>query len=247
VYSDDERLFAVTENRLFEFVSGVEKTPVTFDPGVGIDKYIWTDENDLYAFTEDGMVIEVSGGVSRALDVDGGAISNGQGADFYLNNFYVLDKENRQIWKHRLGRETVGNGTPYLLEGYGRFVDAGIDIAIDGYIYVITDGGDIFRFLRGELDTEFRVESKPMLPMLNPNKIYTDLDVPFLFVLERSENRIVQFFKSSSRNSLQYVRQYYLPEFDNIKDFRVDFLNEKIYLIDDRSIFEFDLDTSTGI
>lgn len=246
VYSDDDRLFAVTQNRLFEFVSGVEKEPVTFDPGVGIEKYIWSDEHDLYALTKDGLVIEVSGGVSRALDVDGGAITMADGADFYLNNFYVLDSENRQIWKHRLGRETIGDKVPYILEGYGRFVDSGIDIAIDGYVYVISEGGDIFRFLRGELDTNFKIESKPMLPMLNPDKVYTDLDVPFLFVLERSEKRIVQFFKSSSRNSLQYVRQYYIPELEEINDFRVDFLNEKIYLIDDRSIYEFELDTSTS-
>lgn len=245
VYSDDERLFAVTENRLFEYVSGVEKTPITFDPGIGVERYVWGDEGELYAMTGDGVVIEVSSGVSRALDAVDGAITMADGVDFYSNNFYVLDSENRQIWKHRLGRDTVGEASPYLLEGYGRFLDSGIDIAIDGYIYVVADGGDIFRFLRGELDTEFRVESKPMLPMLNPDKIYTDLDVPFLFVLERSENRIVQFFKSSSRNSLQYVRQYYMPELGNIKDFNVDFLNEKIYLIDDRSVYEFELDTST--
>lgn len=245
VHSDDDVLFAVTQNRLFEFVSGIEKEPVTFDPGEGIEKYIWGDENQLYAITVDGVAIEVSSGVSRSLDTDGTVVSSGVGADFYLNQFYVLDPENRQIWKHRLGRENVGDRDPYLLDGYGRFVDSGIDIAIDGYIYVIADGGDVFRFLRGELDPDFRVESKPMLPLLNPTKIYTDLDVPFLFVLEKSENRIVQFFKSSSRNSLQYVRQYYMPEFGEIKDFSVDFLNEKIYLIDDRSIYEFDLDTSS--
>lgn len=243
VHSDGDNLYAVTENRLFHYVSGIEKSPITFDPGSGIKDYVWNDDDsELFAITLDGGVIQIANGLSKNLDFEDGELVNGEGVTYYLGQFYILDTENRQIWKQRIGRDSIGVSSPYLVDGYGRFVDSAVDLAIDGYIYVVAEGGDIFRFLRGELDDAFKVESKPMIPMLNPDKILTELDVPYVFVLERSENRIVQFFKSPSRNSLQYVRQYHLPEFSDINDFDINFLDKKIYLIDDRSIYEFDLE-----
>ncbi len=244
VHSDGVNLYAVTQNRLFQFVSGVEKEPITFDPGVGVDQYVWDDAEDtLYALNEEGA-ISVGDGLARNLASEDDDFNVQDGVSWYAGRLYALDVENRQIWRYQVGRDTVRQANPYLLEGYGRFIDSAVDLAIDGYIYVVTEGGDIFRFLSGELDDDFRIESKPMLPILNPTKIYTELDVPYVFVFEKSENRIVQYFKSSSRSSLDYVRQYYFPELD-VVDFDIDYLGEKIYLIDDRSIYSIDLDTSS--
>lgn len=248
VYSDGVNLYAVTENRLYHFLSDIEKDPVNFDPGTGVEDYVWDlDDGVLYVITEDDDVLRIEDSLVKTLKIDENGLKDGVGVSFYLDKFYLLDSENRQIWKQSIGRESIGAGSAYLVDGYGKFVDSAVDIAIDGFVYVVTEGGDIFKFLRGELDDDFEVYSKPMLPLLNPDKIYAELDVPYLFVLERSENRIVQFYNHTSQNRLEYVRQYYFPEIGEIVDFDIDYLQEKIYLIDSRSVYSADLNTSRGL
>jgi hypothetical protein len=248
VYSDGVNLRAVTENRMYHYLSDIEKDPITFDPGEGVEDYVWDLEDGvLYVITKAGNALRIDDSLVKTLKVEGEGVKLGDGTSFYLDKFYTLDSENRQIWKESIGRESVGIPTTYLVDGYGKFVDSAVDIAIDGYVYVVTEGGDIFRFLRGELDDQFEVYSKPMLPLLNPDKIYAELDVPYIFVLEKSENRIVQFYNHVSQDRLEYVRQYYFPELDEIRDFDIDYLEEKIYLIDSRSIYSTDLDTTRGL
>lgn len=245
LHVEGNTLYAVSQNRLFSFVSGIEKDPVTFDPGEGIYDYVWAEGLDtVYGLTSDNGVIRVGDGLANNLDVDGGEINVGESGVFYSNRIYILDKDNNQIWRHDVGRSGVGGGVSYLQEGYGRFLDGAKDIAIDGYVYVVTEGGDFFRFFRGALDDQFRVTEKPMVALLNPTNIYTNIDIPYMFVLEPSEQRIIQYFKSESEGSMSYVRQYYFPELENIVDFDIDYLAEKIYLIDDRSVYSTDLDVS---
>lgn len=242
VFGNSANVFASTQNRLFEFVAGVNKEPVTFDAGQGVYAYTWDkDLQALYGLTNDGTVVRVRDDVANYLDVVNEDISIGNSAKFYGGRLYVLDKDNSQIWRHDILRSSVSAKSAYLQDGYGKFVSEAKDLAIDGYIYVVTETGDFFRFLRGELDQDFVVGSKPLISLTKPDQIYTDLDNPYMFVLEASEKRIIQYFKSESRKSLEYERQYYFPNIENINSFWVDYLSNKIYLIDDRNIYVTDL------
>ena len=242
VFATGANVMTSTQNRMYNYVAGVGREPVNFDPGSGIYTYAWNKENQtLFALSRDGSIVRLSSGLVNYLDVVGQNIEIGTSAAVYNNRLYILDKENAQIWRHDFLRNSVAGKVPYLGQGYGRFVTEAKDLAIDGYIYVVTENGDFFRFLRGQLDTNFAVTVRPLVSLTKPDKILTDIDNPFMFVLENSEKRIIQYFKSQSRNSLEYTRQYYFPNLANINDFWVDYLARKIYIVDDKNIYVTDL------
>lgn len=235
----DSLIYLISNFEFIEMVSGVKKDPIDLEAESNdIRSVAWDqDGRTVYLLTNDRGVKKVQGGLVSNLDVDNDSLSLVDASEFYIDKLYLLDRENQQIWRHQAKRNSLGEARAYLSEGYGRYVQDAVDIAIDGYIYVLTDAGDIFRFLRGELDDRFKVASKPMIPLLNPNSIYTELDLPYVFVLESDQNRVVQYFKNTKASRLEYVQQYVFTDLDNVKDISIDYLSRKIYLMTGDSVY----------
>lgn len=122
--------------------------------------------------------------------------------DTYESNIYLLDKENKQVWKHVPVSGGYSQAIAYLKED----IEADktpVAIAIDGSVYVGFQDGVIRKYLGGERE-DFFIDSidKP----LGENLIMaTNQDIDKLVVLDISNNRIVTFDKQGS-----YLRQYEL-------------------------------------
>lgn len=245
----DSLIYLVSNFEFLELVSGVKKEPISLElESNELRDVVWDkDGRALYLLTKDRGVKKVQSGLVSNLDVDNDSLSLADAAEFYADKLYLLDRENQEIWRHQVKRSGLGEARSYLFDGYGRYLQDAVDLTIDGYIYVLTDAGDIFRFLKGELDDRFKVASKPMIPLLNPTSIHTELDVPYIFVLEPSQNRIVQYYKDSKSSKLEYVLQYIISDIDDIRDISIDYQSKKIYLINSSSVYSIDLEDSLEI
>ena len=110
----------------------------------------------------------------------------------YAGNLYLLDAGKSQIHKY-LPTATgyPGPAIDYLQTTVD--LSTGVDMAIDGHVYVLLAGGEVVKFLRGEK------QPFPMtgldVPLKNPRAIFCTEAVESVYVVDAGEQRIVQFSK----------------------------------------------------
>ncbi|MCK5320727.1 hypothetical protein KAJ61_05065, partial [Candidatus Parcubacteria bacterium] len=72
--------------------------------------------------------------------------------------------------------------------------------------------------------------------LANPIKIQASQENDYLYVLDPSENRLIVYDKNG-----QFIMQYMEKDFSSLKDFALDEINKKIYLLNDNSVYQVDL------
>jgi len=113
----------------------------------------------------------------------------------YAGNLYLLDVGQGQIHKYL----PTADGYPGPATGYLPApvdLSTGVDMAIDGHVYVLTASGDVLKFLRGEK------QPFPMtgldVPLKDPRAIYCTETTESVYVVDAGEQRIVQFSKNGT-------------------------------------------------
>jgi hypothetical protein len=151
------------------------------------------------------------------------------GMAYYPTNsrVYVLDKKNSQVvsfsaGKNGLSRPIVSFSDPSLSNG--------IDITIDGDVYVLTTTG-INKFLAGHLEN-FSMPQLPT-PFSGSGKIYTQKSFNYIYVLDIGNNRIIVLDKSGN---LIYTLKS--DQFTKLADFQVDEANKVMYVLNDGSLLK---------
>jgi hypothetical protein len=117
-------------------------------------------------------------------------------------------------------------------------LDSASSMAIDGFIYVLTRGGEIKKFEQGVLAGDFKVKGLDK-PFSNPSKIFTTSDSEYLYVLDSGNKRVVLIRKTGFYDS-QYVYEG-KSAFKETKDLFVDEDAGLIYLLDGSKIFKIPL------
>ncbi|MFH1226218.1 MAG: hypothetical protein V1684_02970 [bacterium] len=153
--------------------------------------------------------------------------------DFMIYNkrLYVLDKANRQIYKHEATEAGFGPGAPWLKNSPD--LSQAVSLTADGYLYVLSNN-EIKRFLRGN---EQPLTIANLEPTLNqPTKLWTDIESNYLYLLDPANKRLVVLTKDGKLQG-----QYYSDQFNNLKDFAVKEVENKIYLLNGTQVVEIPL------
>ncbi|NIO67985.1 MAG: hypothetical protein GTN71_02715, partial [Anaerolineae bacterium] len=153
----------------------------------------------------------------------------------FFGNFYLLDSQSNQILKYL---PTADGGYSNPPEPWFQIdVDlAGVvDMAIDGYIYLLYADGRILKFMGGEVAPFEQTELDE--PLRGPTAIFTspDEDTKFLYVADAGNGRIVQFSKEG-----QFIRQFKATEagvFDQLKSLHVDEIGSKFYILSGNTLY----------
>jgi len=153
----------------------------------------------------------------------------------YFGNFYLLDSQSHQIFKYL---PTADGGYSNPPEAWFQIdVDlAGVvDMAIDGYIYLLYADGRILKFMGGELAPFEQIELDE--PLRGPTAIFTspDEETKFLYVADAGNGRIVQFSKEG-----QFIRQFRAAEagvFEQLKSLYVDEIGSKFYILSGNTLY----------
>jgi len=230
-----DHLFAFEYNALYEILLDQVNDPVTIDDTETAVAGVYDDDNDSLLFaTKSGKIIDYSNGQFQFMDTSDGAFHTATAIAVYNGKMYLLDAEAKQIWKYSRTRDAYGSGEGYISES-----DLGdvVDFAIDGYVYVLQADGKIVKFDRG-VKTDFQIEKAPLNKLETPTKIYTELDLNKIFILEPSKNRVVVFDKDLKSGGAIYSGQYVFDNLPGIKDIFFDKDSNRLYLLDSKKLYE---------
>jgi len=233
-----DHLFAFEYNALYEILLNKVEKPVTIDDNETVVAGAYDDDNDSLLFaTKSGKIIDYSNGQFQFMDTSDGAFHSAISIDVYNGKMYLLDSTTKQIWKYSRNRDSYGSAEGYIsaedLAGLGDVQD----FAIDGYIYVLQKDGQIVKFDRGA-KTDFTIQKAPLDELSAPTKIYTELDLNKIFVLESSKNRVVVFDKDLKGGGAIYSGQYVFDDLSDIKDIFFDKDSNRLYLLGSQKLYE---------
>lgn len=103
----------------------------------------------------------------------------------FSNNVYLLDQN--QILKFPAVNRGIGDARNYLNEGIK--LEGGIDLAIDGSVWVLQNNGVVSKYIRGQKDA-FRLMGLNQ-PLKKPTKIFTSETHNNLYILDPQATKVV--------------------------------------------------------
>ena len=153
----------------------------------------------------------------------------------YMGRFYVLDPGLQQVLRYRAGG--AGFDSPpekYFAEGKVDVAGA-IDMAIDGFIYLLFENGRLEKYLSGEpvpLTLNLAGQS-----LQQPSAIYTapDAEVQFLYVADPSASRVLRCDKDG-----RLIQQFVLQDNDalsHVRDIFVDEVGSRLFFLSSNRLF----------
>ncbi|MDD5342028.1 MAG: hypothetical protein PHI73_01715 [Patescibacteria group bacterium] len=152
----------------------------------------------------------------------------------YLDRIYTLDTKNNQIFRHQKSGNQYQKGASWLTQAEAD-VKNGVDLAIDGSVFVLRSDGQLTKFVQGATDTSFSLNAiDPAIS--SPTKLWLDVDTTYLYILEPSQKRLLVFTKTGKLKN-----QYASNAFDNLLDMAINEKDKKAYLLNGTKIFGVDL------
>jgi len=148
----------------------------------------------------------------------------------YKSSLYFLDNKNSSIVKYPFVSElSFGNPESWLSPGIKTATDFK-SMAVDGSIWVLTKKNSIERYYAGQLQETIILEIFP--EPKNFSRIFTTLELPYLYILEPEQKRVVILDKTG-----QIVRQYQSEKFDNLLNFSLSENGKTVYLLNGLKVY----------
>ncbi len=156
----------------------------------------------------------------------------------FFGNFYLLDPASNRILRYLPTLD--GYSAPpenYFPPDQPVDLTRAVDMAIDGFIYVLYQDGRISQFSSGR-PTDFTLTGLDK-PLKVPSSIFTapDEDVQYIYVADAGNQRIVQLDKNGN-----FIRQF-KPSvggaitFANLQDIYVDEIGGRMYILDSNNLY----------
>ncbi len=189
--------------------------------------------------TTGNSVIEL--GENQATDMkteDPQGWHTGVAIETYGRYLYLLSPAAKQIYKYERLNGRYGAPANYNVNGD---VGGGIDLAIDGSVYVLKQGGVVLKLLRGEAQN-FVIRQAPKGLLQNATNIYKVSGGNFYF-LDPTGRRVIVASDGGATGESQYVRQFVLEGemIGRLQDLFVDNDETHLYVLDEKRIYVVDL------
>lgn len=184
---------------------------------------LYTDQNKVVSFLSATSQLK-----ENTITIPNGSKITGAGA--YLTYLYLLDSANNQIYRYPRAEGGFGEKTNWL-KGSVSFNDS-CCLAIDENVYLVSNG-EIIKLFKGEKQ-DFNLEKTSV--SFTAEAIFTDNETANLYVLDKTNGRIIKFGKDGS-----LIGQYFHEDIENIFDFTIDEKNSKAYLINSEELKSFNL------
>ena len=192
-----------------------------------------SDARDLAVYEDRAFVLEADGiyevGETKTKAVDSGW--KGEVLIYaYAANLYVVDKEAGVIWRYPGSGSTFGAGTNWLALGVSPDLSLVKAMTIDGTVWLLSGSGRISKFSQGN---SISLAITGVFPQLaNPDSIYTNEELDFVYLLERDKKRVVVLEKDG-----KYKAQYLSDKLGEATDLAVSEKDGKIIILAGDKLF----------
>jgi hypothetical protein len=159
---------------------------------------------------------------------------SGKISDFavYNNRLYTVDTNSSQIYRHPQDGSDYSTGLPWLKDSLDlKTVNS---IGIDTNIWLLTSDGQVVKLNKGRKQN---FEIKNLEPGLDsPQQLFTNDETNYIYILEPKNKRIIALDKEGNLTT-----QYFSQQFSNLKTFAIFEKEKKIFIVNDNSIYFFNL------
>ena len=202
--------------------------------GVHFDRY----QTDVFQTTGNGMVEMISGVPSSMKTDDPAGWVKGEDIETYLRYLYILSPENNQIYKYERLSDRYSAPDEYNINA--DLVGA-LDMTIDSSIYIIKEGGELVKLLRGEVQP-FTIRHGEEDLLKNATKIFKVTDGN-IYLLDPVRSRVVIVTPGGPSGESSYVKQYVLAgdERGDLQDLFGDADELRLYVMDEKRVYKIDL------
>ena len=193
----------------------------------------------IYYYTENKKVFLLdlkTETISEATLAEGAGWESSVSIASYSSNIYLLDAEAGEVWRHTSTTSGYSKGTAYA-DTRAVSIKESRSIAIDGNIFILKNDGGALKFVKGSLDSDFKLAPlpSPLATISNPAQIYTEADTSFIYILDRDNSRVIRFEKNG-----QYSNQFIFDGI-SIDQFFVNPRVQKMWITSGRDVYEVSL------
>jgi hypothetical protein len=202
-----------------------------------------------YILTKQGKVHRISQvgtrTMLREINPSEGEFAVGDAVGSYAGHVYILDGKVGLLWRY------TNTGTQYsrgvsMIDVNKFDIKRSVSFAIDGSVYFLRSNGEVLKFHGGRQETGFSLTDLPPVAekFIQPLQIITNETFPSIYVLDAgatsspwSSARILEFTKNGT-----FVRQFaFPPEFTKIRAFDINPKEKKLWVLNDKTVAEFDI------
>lgn len=167
---------------------------------------------------------------------DSGKWEDAKSIASFVSNIYLLDSEAGEIWKHMERTGGYSRGSAYLNTTTASIRNA-VDLAVDGDFYILQSDASVTKFSKSLPVPVFSLKPAPApnQKIRQPAQIVTDADSANLFILDKEQNRILNYSKTGD-----FIGQY---AFDGITIEKM-VLNSKIqkfWVLSSNKVYEINI------
>lgn len=230
-----DMLYPFEYNALYPITLDKVSDPITIDENeTVITGTTFDDKGSLLFFTKSGKVIEYDDNRMSFLQTADPAFHTGIAVMGYNNKFYILDPVSNQIWRYVRGREKFDVAEKYNVDGD---LSKAVSFTIDSSVYVLNSDGTIVKLTRGNKE-DIAIKKQPVKALSAPTKIFTQVGMAEIYVLEPSEHRVMAYFKDDKTGGLIYAAQYVFDDLNDVRDLYVNQDATKMFLMDGTKVYE---------
>lgn len=230
-----EKMYAYEYNALYPILLDKIEDVLNIDETENVVKGVYyEDKNSLLFYTKSGKIKEYKDGIMSFVSSADGTFKKGVDMMAYNNKVYILDSANNKIWRYTRRRDSFDTAEAWNANGD---VSNGVSFAIDGNIYVLNKDGSISKMFNGG-KVDFPIKKAPVNPAKAPTKIFTELDMSQIYVLDPATSRVLVYYKDDKTGGATYSIQYIFEDLKDIRDIYVDKDTNKMYLMDASKVYE---------
>ena len=208
--------FSPLVTKIFELEKGVFETENKLNFGANFDDQI------LFFSKPDQIIVLKEGEIFKVFLKSPYPEFDPNDLSIFNKNLYFLDKKEGRIVKYSWQKGFQWQEPRISIENE-KLIGAK-SIAIDSTIWVLGVNNKVFEIFGGKIQKEIDLEIFPEIKDFS--KIYTSSALPYLFILEPVQKRIIILEKSG-----EIFKQFKSEKFDNLLDFSVSKDGKTIYLL----------------
>ncbi len=229
-----DKLYAYEYNALYPIALDHISDPLTIDDNEKVVSAVnFDDKGSILFLTENGRLLEYKDDRISFLQTSDEVYKKGRVIKSYSNKIYILDPNSNQIWRYTRRRDSFDGAQPYANDVN---LENGVDIAIDGNIYVLGSDGYITKLFQGNKQ-DFPIKKEPTKPLDNPVKLFTEAEMSQIYILDKTENKILVYNKDDRSGGATYSGQYVFDDLSDIRDFYVDKNTNTLYVLTPSKVY----------
>ncbi|GEM_PF-1475136 len=148
----------------------------------------------------------------------------------YSNKLYTLDTEQKNIFRHIKSDAAFEPGSKVLQKELPA-LSMGRQLTIDGSLFVLTEEDKILKITKGKNNFVSLPSIDPSVALIE--KIVTNENTPYLFLLDTDQKRIVVIDKLSEK----LIAQLMSPRFENLKNITLTGDGKELYVLTSQEVF----------